>query len=109
MRREGPGGTGYAVDRGRNKVCYECCGEHDRQELRGMTEGAGIILYLVNHDSEVTNWPGTLRIKVAERRKGKHNIARKRVDVGFTFEGRRFHGVQYGENTQICHVKRINA
>ena len=69
-----------------------------------MTEHGRIMLYLSN--GEVMNWPGTLRFP-AHVRKGRHNIAGSRYDVWFAGpDGFQWHGVQYGDNTQICHCKR---
>jgi hypothetical protein len=56
---------------------------------------------------ELTNWPGSLSIQVRRIKTGHHNIAGKRYDVWFTFEGHEWHGVQYGDNTQICHCRKL--
>lgn len=108
--------TGYGVDRDNRKICYACCGYHDRAEMMltgratlyltydvipakpGTPWGRGI------HNARVTNWPGSLSIR-AGIKSGRHNIAGRRYDVWFTFAGRTWHGVQYGDNTQICHCR----
>jgi len=100
-------GTGYARDTSDNFLCYECAGENEARDLRETGKG---YLYLTRDKSgahTVSNWPGTLTIPVRYLRKGAHNIARTRYDVWFTFEGAEWHGVQYGEWTQICHVRRL--
>ena len=72
-----------------------------------MRQHGRITLYLAKHDDkyEVTNWPSSLRLK-ASVKVGNHNIAGSRYDTWFNFEGVVWHGVCYGENTQLCHCKR---
>ncbi len=105
--------TGYATFGGSNaKVCFACCGLRDAAY---MAKHGKNTMYLTlkqlpgdNFKSwQVTNWPGTLAITVSMRRKGRHNIAGCRYDVWFRFQGRDWHGVQYGDNTQLCRVKRL--
>lgn len=94
--------TGYGTDPETGKRhCYACCAERDKQRMR---DDGRITLYLT--DRTVTNWPGSLKIPVHHLRKGAHNMARTRYDVWFSFEGALWHGVQYGENTQICHCRK---
>lgn len=108
-------GTSYGECKGR-KICYSCCGENDR---KNMVETGRATLYLTTGKqkafgmvreetapSKVSNWPGTLSFPCYVRR-GAHNIARYRYDVWFTGpDGKQWHGVTYGDNTQICHCKR---
>lgn len=112
------GGTGYGRDKDGNRKCYECCADTDRQE---MIETGKATLYLTMEVSDgatrlglpvkvntVTNWPGSLKFRTGEARKGHHNIARTRYDVWFRGpDGKDWHGVQYGDNTQICHCHRL--
>jgi hypothetical protein len=66
-------------------------------------------LYLAStkeRNPDITNWPGTLRFRAFAVLKGRHNIAGTRYDVYFRVNGAEWHGVQYGENTQILHCKR---
>lgn len=89
------------------KLCYACCGEHDKKML---TQESRYTLYLSGGFKEgftVSNWPGTLTIKPTYVRRGRHNIAKSRYDVWFTFKGANWHGVQYGENTQLLHCKKL--
>lgn len=106
--------TGYGIDKDGNKVCYECCGKRDRKELFEAKPGDKFIMYLTEEKDAttgatiyyVTNWPGSLKIRLwAKPQKGRHNIARTRYDVYFQQNYKNFHGVQYGDNTQILHVK----
>lgn len=100
------GGTGYGTDKDGQKVCYECCGKQDAQRMR---ETGKAVMYLGRRGEgqEVLNWPGSLRLPVQGTKTGRHNIAGKRYDVWFQFEGQAWHGVQYGDFTQICHCKRV--
>jgi hypothetical protein len=95
--------TGYGVDRNGRTACYACCALNDKQSMR---DTGRAVLYLVNDDSEVTNWPGSLRLHVYHARKGRHNIAGSRTDVWFQFEGSEWHGTQYGEWSELCHCKK---
>lgn len=102
--------TGCRIDKDGCKTCFECCGKQDMADLLALPVGGRSYLYLTKDDKGqwiVSNWPGTLKIAVPAPRKGRHNIARTRYDVWFSLEGAHFHGVQYGEWTQICHVRRI--
>jgi hypothetical protein len=97
-------GTGYGYDKhNNNKVCYDCCGKQDEEE---MEKTGKITLYLDTVKRTVSNWPGTLKINISSLYKGKHNIAKVRYDIAFMYKGKRWHGTQYGDNTEICHCKR---
>lgn len=96
--------TGYGTFNG-HTYCFECCGKHDKQR---MIEDGRMVLYLSLKDGKwtVSNWPGTL-VFPCRVRKGSHNIAGSRYDVWFSGPDNTYwHGVQYGENTQLCHCKR---
>lgn len=99
------GGTSYG-SKGR-KLCYACCGLRDR---RAMIRDGRATLYLINPAGllwSVGNWPGTLDFPVRSKQKGRHNIAGTRYDVWFNGpDGHVWHGVTYGDNTQLCHCKR---
>lgn len=92
--------AGYGIDMRGMKYCYGCCALNDAEQMRRDNR---ITLYLAK--DEVTNWPGSLRIPVRAQRIGRHNMAGKRYDVWFRFAGKQWHGVQYGDNTQICHCR----
>jgi hypothetical protein len=102
-------GTGYALVEGGDQICYSCCGRRDMKALRESSQGDRFCFYLTfpDHKATVTNWPGTLRIKCDSVAIGSHNWRLKRYDVWFTFEGLKFWGVVYGDNTQLCHIKRL--
>jgi len=103
-------GTGYATNEHNETICYECCAEEDREWMRTHDK---IDLYLTETKVEdrwkwsITNWPGTLRFDNLHVRQGYHNIAGVRRDTWIWFEGRRWHGVRYGDNTQVVHLKKL--
>lgn len=100
------GGTGYSENDTGQKTCYACCADVDKE---WMIDKGKITLYLVKKEGQhrVSNWPGTLSFHVDRMETSRHNIAGKRYDVWFYGpEGARWHGVQYGDNTQLCHCKR---
>jgi len=109
------GGTGYGIDNSGKKVCYDCCAQRD---IADMTATGRITLYLTvagpgaaaPNWPVVTNWPGTLKLPVKSRSIGNHNFAGKREDVWFVGpDGRNWHGVCIGHNTQLCHCKRLKS
>jgi hypothetical protein len=113
---------GYGQTADGKKICYECCAENDR---KAMLDNGKIILYLTpanlrdtapngfrGLDGEkvsrwqVSNWPGSLKFN-AYVKKGAHNIAGSRYDAWFTGpDGKEWHGVNYGEMSQLCHCRR---
>lgn len=108
--------TGYGTDPETGKrYCYACCADQDRED---MLETGRATLYLSQENSgvlrleggrghgTVSNWPGSLKFPAYIKR-GRHNIAGTRYDVWFKGpDGKTWHGVQYGDNTQICHCRR---
>lgn len=100
-------GTGCGICEGK-KVCYACCAIRDRKALMGLKGREQYHLYLSkNKDGKfyVSNWPGTLKIAVDYAWEGRHNLAGTRTDVGFTLDGKKFYGTQYGTMNEICHVR----
>lgn len=93
-------GTGYATQPSGHITCYQCCGKVDRDYMK--RHGKNTLYF---DGQNVTNWPGTLKIKPTEYKNGRHNIAGTRCDVWFNFNGRQWHGTQYGENSQVLHCK----
>ncbi len=101
--------TGYGTGTDGKTYCYSCCADRDRAQMR---QDGRIALYLTNDkdaQATVSNWPGSLKLGVYHQRIGRHNMAGKRYDVWFTFETQPWHGVTYGDNTQICHCRRIKS
>ena len=99
--------TGYGVDKDGNKVCFDCCGLQDAKELGELPLKGKTYMYLDTKQKTLSNWPGTFKINLHHIREGRHNIARKRYDTWFNYNGNSYHAVQYGDNTQVAHIKRI--
>lgn len=103
---DGGVGSGYALDDQGNITCYACCA---KEEEKYMQENGQIDLFLISNNKdkqEVTNWPGTLRFPELRYKEGKHNTAGIRRDVWFDFDGYVWHGVQYGNEVEICHCRK---
>lgn len=99
--------TGYGTQTDGRIACYECCA---RIDMDNMLKTGKTVLYLSYNDKKqytVSNWPGSLKFPIRRISKGKHNIAHTRYDVWFSVYNQEWHGVQYGENTQLCHCKSI--
>jgi hypothetical protein len=98
---------GYGVSPEGKRYCFPCCGERDRASL---VSDSRTVLYLDSDARCVTNWPGTLRIPVFDFRVGRHNVAGKRYDFRFSGpDGALWSGVQYGDNTQIAHCRKLRS
>ena len=101
--------TGYGVSKDGAKHCFDCCGVVAGEELDGLTPGETLhSFYLVKKTGEkckVTNWPNTFAVTCDYEIEGGHNLAGTRTDIGFTYHGRNFFGTQYGNNSQLVHVK----
>lgn len=98
--------TGYGLDSNNNKICYACCADQDRDYMR---QHGRKTLYLTKDDKgkyKVTNWPSSLEFTNVYVKKGVHKRTGVRYDCWFKFEGRIWHGVQYGDDTEIVYVKR---
>jgi hypothetical protein len=76
--------------------------------LKELPKGERVCFYLDTNKKKITNWPGTMALPVHYIREGSHNFAGKRFDAWFKLGGFNYHAVQYGTNTQICHIKKIN-
>lgn len=100
--------TGYGIDKENKKICFTCCGENDKQELRDNGKFTGYISGTKENGFKFTNWPGTLNIPVRYYRFSWHNFAGRngRMDFWLTFEGQNYHGFQIGYNSQIATIKR---
>lgn len=114
------GGTGYAKLISGHIACYDCCATLDREEVARSGEYTLYLSYKGSRPEDfkwgkvdVTNWPGTLRFLVGQRRIGRHNLVGRHYDVWFAGPDKQgnltatWHGVTYGDNTQICHCRRV--
>jgi len=113
------GGTGYALKDKEEKICYDCCAERDKQQMR---DKGKIALYLTFNPhaqrlyrslspyyqgGKITNWPGTLTFTTNTIYVGRHNIAEHLYRCYFTFENQKWIGRQYGDNTMLLHCKKL--
>ncbi len=96
--------TGYGYDKDNNKICFACCGLNDAKELTELPIGKKTVQYW--DGKNITNWPSSLVIKPSYTTKGRHNIAGSREDIYFKFNGFNFHATQYGNNSQIAHIRK---
>lgn len=100
---------GYGEDTRGNRYCYACCADRDKA---AMIRDGRATLYLSKGESGwiISNWPGSLRFGVRATRRGRHNMAGTRYDAWFIGPDLApWHAVQYGENSQIAHCKRIKS
>jgi hypothetical protein len=94
--------TGYAITSDQRILCYDCAATNERAD---MIEDGRAVLY--HGDDKVTNWTGLLSFNCGPARKSRHNIARWRYDVWFIGpDKKQWHGVRYGDNTQILRCRR---
>lgn len=96
----------YAMNGEGKKLCYDCCGVMEKKQLLELKPKETIVFYLSGH--EVINWCGTMRIKCIVK-EGKHNIAGVRHDCWFKIGDKCYHGVQYGDFSELCYIKRVKA
>lgn len=106
--------TGYGIDRKNDTVCYECCGKRNTADM--MKTGRATLYLTTAPDGywldgktyRLTNWPGSTSFRPHYMRKGAHSIAGTRYSVWFSGPDKKvWFGVQYGENTQLCHCRRL--
>lgn len=91
--------------------CYACCAEREKAR---MLETGRAVLYLTRETIAgghvrhfATDWPGELKFRAHTLSKGRHNIARTRIDVWFVGpDGKPWHGVNIGDN-QLLRCRRI--
>jgi hypothetical protein len=95
----------YGHDKDKNKICYECCADVDREYMK---EHGKISLYINQTNSTVSNWPGSLKFDLCSIKKGHHNMSQERIDAWFKDDGGNWWwGVHYGMSNTIIHCKRI--
>lgn len=94
--------TGYGIDRSNHKICYSCCAEQDKKDMK---KYGRIALYLNSVKQVITNWPNSLHFSCTVS-EGKHNIAGIRRDAWFRFNGYVWHGTQYGNFSDLIYCKQ---
>lgn len=106
--------TGFALDEDENKICFDCCGFNDARDLKELEPGKQMLLYLNTNTKEISNWPGSFTFVVPIIRTTQHSVPCKkatryinRYDTWFKYEGNNYHGVQYGDNTTIVHIRKL--
>lgn len=112
---------GYGIDANNRKHCLPCCAEREKAHILENGKGTLYLVYeqeprsasycgwFTPKNGKLTDWGGFLSIPINRIKRGGHNIAGCRYDVWFTFGGREWHGVTYGDNTQICHIRAIKS
>lgn len=105
------GGTGYGVDKEKHIICYDCCTKLELDHLNSLKVGEKTTLYLSKSKEDdkyyVSNWTSGFSIPVKKHSIGEHNMAGIRRDVWFEYNNHYFHGTQYGNFSELCHIKRI--
>lgn len=109
--------TGYGTTKTEEYICFDCCGLNDARDLAALPVGGKTCLYLTSptgrpNDSvkgTLGNWCGTFKIDGLWLSVGSHNIAGVRYDGRFMYKGSTYSATQYGNNTQICHIRRLKA
>lgn len=100
--------TGYGTDNHGHRHCFGCCAKIDARRLHRDGRATMYLCKTATGAYEVTNWPGTLRFPAVVS-VGRHNLAGVRYDAWFNSQGHGYHGVTYGDFTQLCHVRRVKA
>ena len=114
--------SGYGRDNSGAFYCPSCAAVLDHE---AMLEHGQYHLYLVEtrepralstwrywllpSDFKLTNWNGLdCNYRIRTVKQGRHNIAGKRIDVWFTLPEDEYvwHGVNYGNNSQVLRCKR---
>jgi len=102
-------GVGYGINKDGKKFCYQCCAI---QDIEYMATHDRICLYLttINEKWVVTNWPNSLQMAATVSIKPNgHNWGITRRDAWFTdANNNKWWGVQYGDNTEIIHCKKLH-
>lgn len=109
--------TGYGLRDGK-KYCFTCCAELDKRDLRETGVLQGYITYRQKptsgsygteylEDGAFTNWPGSFRLPVAYVKKSFSAAGGIRTDFWVMFEGRRYHGTNYGYSSQIATIRLV--
>jgi hypothetical protein len=97
-------GTVLNPDGSRVDICYPCCAERDRAELRSSDRWDGYVTRDAQGGYSVSNWPGSLKIRAeGKTRRNGHNWCNvQRTDVWFVGpDGAQWHGVNLGDNDVV--------
>ncbi len=96
--------TGYGYrPGGKLKVCFECCGKEDLEEMKTAKK---MDLYYNETTREITNWPGTLRIIATS-----HTVTKKTKRVCVVYfrdpHGNNWKGKQTGDDNTILRCSKF--
>jgi len=94
--------SGYGEDKNGNKICYSCCAELDKKELR---ENGKLRGYFYNN--EFTNWPGSFKIPITYYKKSVNNFGAIRTDFWLTWEGNHYYGRHVGNYSNLATIRKI--
>ena len=91
--------------------CYACCAEREKAR---MIDSGRAVLYLTRETIAgghvrhfAADWAGEIKFRVHTISKGRHNIARTRVDAWFIGpDNQPWHGVNIGDN-DILRCRRV--
>lgn len=98
------GGTGYATDNDENKICYDCCGINDAENLKFLKIGETATLYW--DGGNIINWPGTLKIPVKSPGIWVTGFKRKTTHIEFIYAGQYYKALNT-DNNQIARIRRV--
>jgi len=100
--------TGYATNDKGEKICFDCCGDADKNYLLEHGKLSGYFSKNKDGKYHFTNWPGTFTLPVFYTRKSWHNFAGKdgRTDFWIKYNGAEYHGVQIGHNNECATIRK---
>lgn len=119
--------SNFAYTRDNRMVCVKCCAELEKAYMRTHDK---IVLYFQSFQhryqtdytrknkiyiigghgdvmGELTDAMGNKIVDLYYIDRGKHNIAGRRYDFRFMFEGRTWHGTVYGDNSDLAYCRRL--
>lgn len=101
--------TGYGINGKGEKICFSCCGELDKKQLRETGILCGYFTGNPGKGYEFTNWPGSLKLSAYGVKKSWHNFAGRngRVDFWVDFEGKVYHGIHVSNGSHECATIRL--
>lgn len=109
---------GYGQTLDGHRICYKCCANQDREEMRrdgritlyltGVAPLGKDVSWIIDPRWKIANWPGSLEFRPMGQnvKVGCHNMAGVRYDTWFVFEGYVWHGVSFGDNSELLYCHR---
>jgi hypothetical protein len=109
--------TGYGKDDSGRIICYEDCAEIERQYMRDQKRitlylQKRITLYLKYNGFGVGcyglfTWPGIEIARTADYKQSRSYNGKLYLTVYFIFEGKRWYGRHYGDDSDLIHCKQL--